>query len=581
MNYQELMKTLSCCGLGVILAAEDNTIISCNETGERLLGGDGELRGKPLEQIAPFLCMEDDVQFFGNPAFNRYLLRCPSPQLTDLPPGARILVFRDATKDFHHNLLENVFNHVREAITIWDSECRMLKLNDAAANLEAHLINDVMGSHVTSLYQTRNDSILVIPKVIDEKKPCLNLRQDFITHSGKELQILSNNYPIFENGQVVGATSLMDDWTQMDLLNKRIIELQSALMDRGKDHTAQKGNALSAKYRFNDIVYSSGAMRSVIEKCKQIAKSDSSVMIYGETGTGKELFAQSIHNVSPRAGGPFLAINCAAIPDTLLESMLFGTEKGAYTGSEKREGLFEQADKGTLLLDEVNSMNVSLQSKLLRVLQDGTFLRVGGSKLIHVDVRVISNLNIPPLQAIEQKTLRKDLYYRLGVINITIPPLRKRKEDILLLAKNFIMSCNKKLLKNVTTLDTATMDVFYSYDWPGNVRELQHAVEYAMNIIPLENSVITPTYLPEHILSNGDDEDGTVSLSAGINTMESVMQDAGRRFLYDALMENHGNISKTARALGITRQNLQYHMKKLGFNTNNLPHNESHVNPEQ
>lgn len=171
-------------------------------------------------------------------------------------------------------------------------------------------------------------------------------------------------------------------------------------------------------------------MKKTIDKCQMIAESDSPVMIYGETGTGKELFAQSIHNASRRCNGPFIAINCAAIPSTLLESMLFGTEKGAYTGAIQREGVLEQANGGTLLLDEINSMDITLQSKLLRVLQDGMIRRVGGLSDIHVDVRIISNTNIPPMQAVEQNQLRKDLYFRLGVVNITIPPLRERKEDI-------------------------------------------------------------------------------------------------------------------------------------------------------
>lgn len=303
-------------------------------------------------------------------------------------------------------------------------------------------------------------------------------------------------------------------------------------------------------------------MQKAIERCKMIARSDSNVMIYGETGTGKELFAQSIHNASPRAAGPFVAINCAAIPDTLLESMLFGTEKGAYTGAEKRNGLLEQVDGGTLLLDEINSMDIALQSKLLRVIQEGTFRRVGGNTQIHVNVRFLSNINIPPLEAIEKGLLRKDLYYRLGVINITIPALRDRKSDILPLSKAFITENNRKLLKNVRTLAPETLTLFQLYDWPGNVRELQHALEYAMNIIPEEEDLITPAYIPEHIL----DATGQVTPSTAVKsaqTMEDAMAEAGRDFLRRVLAENDGNISRTAKAMGITRQNLQHRLKKL------------------
>ena len=574
MNYHELMAAFSCCNLGVILADTTNTILEINEIGMTMLHCEERPLGKPVSEVAPFLlCQNNDIPF-GNPAFNEYLLPCPAPDPApdDLPPGTHMLVFRDATKDFRHDMLEHVLDYVSEAITVWDSDCRILMLNDAAAKLEAHLINNILGKHVTSLYEARNDSILVIPELIQKKKPILNLRQDFITHSGKELQILSNNYPILKDGSVAGAASLMEDWTKMDELNKRIIELQRLLIDQSKDTKPKKDYVSMAKYHFNDIIYSCPIMQDTIAKCKQVAGSASSVLFYGETGTGKELFAQSIHNASPRAERPFIAINCAAIPDTLLESILFGSEKGAYTGAERREGLFEQAHTGTLLLDEINSMNIALQSKLLRVLQDGIIRRVGGTRSIQVDVRILSNINIPPMQAIDEGLLRRDLYYRLGVVNITIPPLRERKEDIPLLCKNFIIACNKKLLKNISNLDAATLELFDAYDWPGNARELQHAIEYAMNIIPDELENITLAYVPEHIRIKVY---GSCSLShhasAGeMPTMESALQDTAYRFLRQALLDHDKNISKTAQALGITRQNLQHRMKKNGLTLKDL-----------
>ena len=564
MNYREVMDAFSCCGIGMVLAAEDNTVLDFNEAGGKLLHVDANIRGRALEEAAPFLFHPDAPKVFGNPAFGQYLLPCPCPAFDGLPAGTRLFAFRDATMEFQCGLLENVLNRVSEAITLWDRQGRMLMLNDAAVKLEAHVSRDAVGRHVSTLYQARNDSILVIPQIIEKKKPLIGLRQDFVTHTGKELQIISNNYPILKNGEVVGAISMMDDYTKLEELNKQIIELQRKLVDQSKKPAAAKGNALPAKFHFNDIVCSSRIMRTAIGRCKQVARSDAPVMLYGETGTGKELFAQSIHNESPRANGPFLAVNCAAIPATLLESMLFGTEKGAYTGAEKREGLFEQADTGTLLLDEINSMDIALQSKLLRVLQEGTFRRVGGSKLIHVDVRVLSNINIPPLEAIEQELLRKDLYYRLGVINIKIPPLRERKEDILLLTQSFIRTKNRKLLKNATALSPAAAELLFAYDWPGNVRELQHAIEYALNIIPEEMDVIQPEFLPEHILQAVGGTAAPAAAACGTPTLESVMQEAGARFLQGALLEHGGNISQTAKALGITRQNLQHRMKKFG-----------------
>ena len=565
MTYRDLMNAFSDCGLGAVLVSEDDTIIDINRAGTELLGRNDPPLGGNLQNTIPFLADEGGEKY-GNPVFGRYLRACPTPKVSELPPQTHLRVFQDATGEVMRDILEATLNHMRTAATIWDDQSRMLAINEAAVKLESHVPQDALGRYSEELYTTQNESLMAVPYCLKEKKPVLNLRQDFITHSGKELQIFSDNYPLMKDGRLLGAVSMMEDHSRLDEMNKRIIEMQRNLAEQVKprQNGKRKESQLTARYCFNDIVYCSVAMRDLVERCKHIAKSDSHVMIYGETGTGKELFAQSIHNASTRSGGPFLAINCAAIPDTLLEALLFGTEKGAYTGAEQREGLFEQANGGTLLLDEINSMNITLQSKLLRVLQEGNFRRVGGAKLIDLDVRVISNINILPADAIEQNLLRKDLYYRLGVINLTIPPLRERKEDIVLLSRIFIATKSKLLLKNVTALDPATLELFQLYDWPGNVRELQHAIEYAMNIIPNESSTITPAYLPEHILKAVN---GTAALPGKehpTNSMDLVMDATGRKFLVELLREYHGNVSQTAQAMGITRQNLQYRMRKFG-----------------
>ena len=564
MTYRTIMNILSHYGLGAILTGEDGLILEHNPAALMLLGETNEITGRPLREVARFLA--DGKR--GNPQFNTYLEICPPPDNLPLPLGTRLHVFRDMTSDFRSRILEQTFNHVSDAITFWDDQGRLLAMNDAAVRQEGVNAKEVIGRHIDDLYENNVEgSSWAATRVIEIGKPIRDLRQDFVTDTGKHLQIITNSYPLIDQDRIVGAVSMMNDFTKLDELQKHVITLQSALLRQNKEKKPQKQSALAARYHFNDIAYTGQTMRAVIERCKQFALSDTSVMIYGETGTGKELFAQSIHNASSRANGPFLAINCAAIPETLLESMLFGTEKGAYTGSEKREGLFEQADGGTLLLDEINSMDITLQSKLLRVLQEGNFRRVGGSKQIDVNVRVISNINIPPLQAIEENKLRSDLYFRLGVINVNVPALRDRLEDIPLLAKNFIMSCNKKLNKNVSELSAETLEIFRAYRWMGNVRELQHAIEYAMHVVPENKTQITPDCIPDHILEavRGKQKTETKhSTPKERPSMESVMDEAGRRYLREVLEENDGNITQTARALGITRQNLQHRMKKLG-----------------
>lgn len=319
-------------------------------------------------------------------------------------------------------------------------------------------------------------------------------------------------------------------------------------------------NGLSAKSPFNDIFSVDPAIIDIVRQCRQAARTDSSVMFYGETGTGKEMFAQSVHNASKRASRPFLAINCAAIPENLLESLLFGTEKGAYTGAECRPGLFEQANGNTLLLDEINSMNINLQSKLLRVSQDGVIRRVGGADEIYVDVRVLSNINTPPYQAIKENKLRRDLFYRLGVVNITIPPLRERKEDTPVLEKYFVMRCNEKLLRSIQNVDQEVLHRFQAYNWPGNVRELEHCMEHSMNILSNGISVITPKYLPAHIREPARAPE---EVQPDLDSFDSVVWAFERRKICDALKKKDGGkIAATARLLQMRRQNLQYYIKR-------------------
>ncbi|MBR3867306.1 MAG: sigma 54-interacting transcriptional regulator, partial [Butyricicoccus sp.] len=411
MNYREAMKMLSQCGLGAVVIDPDIAIIEVNEMGDRLLHGRGKLTGKRLSGIAEVLCTDLGNNICARVAFGEYVARCPSPEVEELPPFAQFVVFRDATNDACHELLMNAINQFDDGIILCDEESRVWMLNDSAVKMDSLLVEDVKGERIGDVYFDTSGDELLVPQTIRKKQPLINQRQRYTTRFGREVDIMCSSYPVLQNGHVIGGFSIMKDWSTIDDLSKKIIDLQEKLMERSSKSGNKNKNVLDAKYTFRDIVHSSSRMHLIIEQCRQAARTGSSVMIHGETGTGKELFAQSIHNASTRVNKPFLAINCAAIPENLLESLLFGTEKGAYTGAEQRPGLFEQADGGTLLLDEINSMNINLQAKLLRVLQEGTIRRVGGTQEIHVDVRVLSNINIPPYQAIAENTLRSDLFY--------------------------------------------------------------------------------------------------------------------------------------------------------------------------
>lgn len=389
--------------------------------------------------------------------------------------------------------------------------------------------------------------------------------QKFYDKKGRVYNTQNLTLPIIRSGKILGAVELSKDITSIkentDLKDKETIPVIETL---------HKENKFSANYEFSDIITRNKEMINNIKKAKTVADSSSSVLVYGETGTGKELYVQSIHNYSLRRHRPFIAQNCAALPESLFESILFGSVKGAFTGAADKPGLFEQANGGTLFLDEINSMPINLQAKLLRVLQDGIVRRVGDEKNRKVDVRIMAAMNVDPLKAVELGQLREDLFYRLNVVSLKLIPLRKRREDILLYVEYFIDKYNKELNKNVKGISSEVEELFMQYDWPGNVRELQHIIEAAINIvedgyIELEN---LPIYLSEKIEVEDDEsleEHFYFSLLEGMESLDSVVDNIEKKMIIDALGKSKGNISKAAEALKITRQRLYYKLEKYNI----------------
>ncbi len=569
MRYLEAMQLLSQVGFGAVLVSEDRQVLEANEAATALLHDRGELKGRSFAELLP---EAGEQSPYLNTAFYEYLALQPTPADIQTPAGTQLICFRDATGEVSQHMLRTIVNLIREPILLCDEKKRIMLANDALMRMESLMPEDVIGKDINEAYTCIDGNELTVPEIVREKKPIVDRRQVYTTLQGKRLNIMCNSYPIFAGGTILGVFCMTADTSRIEALSKQIIDLQEGLLEKHPAAKKPQKNGLSAKYKFADIICQSAAMKDMIAQCEQVAKSDSSVMLYGETGTGKELVAQSIHNASGRADGPFLAINCAAIPENLLESLLFGTEKGAYTGAERRPGLFEQANGGTLLLDELNSMSMGLQAKLLRVLQDGVVRRVGGTEEKFVDVRVLSNVNVPPYQAIEQKLLRQDVFYRLGVVNINIPALRRRKEDIPILTRYFFRQMNKKLRKSVEDVDEEVLTLFYAYDWPGNVRELQHCIEHAVNVLPDEETVLRKEYLPEHIRRVDGWVQPVVAETGGM--LESVLADVERGLLTSALQKNHGNISRAARQLGISRQNLQHRMKRSGLDWQTILENQ-------
>jgi len=338
-------------------------------------------------------------------------------------------------------------------------------------------------------------------------------------------------------------------------------ELKILLARVLKTKTLQEENvrlreALVDKFHFDNIVAESKLMQAVLGRVAKVAPSDASVLLRGESGTGKEILAKAIHQASPRKDKPLVTVNCSAIPTTLLESEMFGHVKGAFTGAvETRQGLFQSADGGTIFLDEIGEISPAVQVKLLRVLQDGKFQRVGDTAPITVDVRVIAATNKNLEEAIQQGAFRQDLYYRLNVVPIYIPHLRERKEDILPLIEHFARKFQRP--RKTITFAPETIDLFLAYDWPGNIRELENAVEHA--VVMGETQQILPCDLPLALQTFYSKQE--LALSTPIHE-QMTLADIEKRWIINALRKTKKNHTRAAKLLGITRRTLGYRLQK-------------------
>lgn len=400
--------------------------------------------------------------------------------------------------------------------------------------------DEAIGKSILDLYQNLNEGNSTVIEVLKTGKPVINFKQKLLNANGLTINAISSTVPITEEGRIIGT-----------------IDVSSYAAEHltVEEEKLRSGDDL---YRLSDIVTIESQMNSLKGKIKKVANTASNVLIYGETGTGKELVAQSLHSESERRHGKFISQNCAAIPSALMESILFGTVKGSFTGAENRPGLFELADGGTLLLDEINSMDPALQSKLLRAVEEKYITRIGADRRIPINVRIVSSTN----QSIEEikKTgnFRKDLLYRLSVVYLEIPPLRERKVDILPLSKYFIRDFNYRMKRNIIDLSDEVYGLFTRYDWPGNVRELRNVIESAFNLS--SKRFITREDLPHYLFDKNlnNDEYYDEAYSIGLNkTLEKIE----RSIIEDALENSHSKAA-AAKKLKISKQAFQYKLDK-------------------
>jgi arginine utilization regulatory protein len=455
--------------------------------------------------------------------------------------------------------MQNILHHGNIGIHVVDRLRKTQVYNETMANIEGLDVEQVMGKDLLDIFPSLNEHTSTLIKVINTGEPIIDSTQTYLNFKGHSITTISTTLPLYSKGEVIGAMEIAQDVTNLRKISDQLLELQrelTSIKDTKNENTIKK-------YIFKDIVGQNENLLLAKKIAERASDTSSSVLIYGETGTGKEMFAQSIHNCGNRSKQTFIAQNCAAIPETLLEGILFGTDKGGFTGAVEREGIFEQANGGTLLLDEINSMSLSLQAKLLRVLQEGYIRRIGGKKDIPINVRIIATTNEDPKASLVNGSIRRDLFYRLSVVNINIPPLRDRIEDIELLSKYFISKYNKLLNKKIKSISKEVLDRFMEYSWPGNIRELENFIEGAMNMVSHadlilnEEDFISTSYIPISKPINYLLEDKLKNSS-----MPDLLQEIEENLIEHALKRFNYNITNTAKYLGIKRQTLQHKIKK-------------------
>ena len=447
-------------------------------------------------------------------------------------------------------LYETLLNELDIGIHIINEESKTIIYNRKMMEIESMDRLDVLYKSPLDVFAFEENKNSTLIEALKLGKTNKNIKQTYFNNKGQEITTINDTFPIIENGKIKGAIEI----------SKEISHLKQPI----RMNTSRKQNT---KFTFDHIIGDSGAIQSIIAEGKRVVRTSSSILIVGETGTGEELFAQSIHNESQRSTKPFISQNCAAIPDTLMESLLFGTNRGAFTGAIDKPGLFEEANGGTLLLDEINSLSPTLQAKLLRAIQEKTIRRIGGAQEKEIDVRIIATINEDPLEAIAHNRLREDLYYRLSVVTLCLPPLRERKEDIAYLVQHFIEKYNIQFGLGVTDVDVNVREFFYAYAWPGNVRELEHIIEGSMNLIEDENIITAfhiPTRFRELIKKDFNMQPSLTTHNTDTpKTLKYTIEEMEKNYINRILKENNGNISQAAKFLGLSRQNLQYRIKKL------------------
>ncbi|GAB1531038.1 MULTISPECIES: sigma 54-interacting transcriptional regulator [Brevibacillus] len=472
-----------------------------------------------------------------------------------------VAIFRDITeimalaeevtnlKDLQ-SMLQAIIQSSDEAISVVDQYGNGLLINPAYTRLTGFSQEDIIGKPAT-VDISEGDSMHM--QVLKTKKAVRGVPMKL---GPKRKDVVVNVAPVVVDGEMKGSVGVIHDVSEFKRLTEELESARRIIRN------------LEAKYSFADIIGYSESMQQAIEQAKKAASTPATVLLRGESGTGKELFAHAIHNESERKYNQFIRVNCAAISESLLESELFGYEEGAFTGARRggKRGLFEEASGGTIFLDEIGELSMSMQVMLLRVLQEREVVRVGGTKPINIDVRVIAATHVNLEAAIGAGRFREDLYYRLHVVPIHIPPLRQRLEDIKPIAMHLLRKANLEYGRNVEELHEETLQMLLSYHWPGNVRELENVLGRAMIHMRINERIIMPEHLPplERRIVSTKKEEVPQEGSTG-TTLKEAVEKAERQHILRELAAAKGNRTLAAKRLGIAIRSLYYKMEKLGI----------------
>ncbi len=574
MADREIQVILDSTHDAMIAVRKDGIITIFNKAAERLTGIKAEKAlGKPVADVIlntrlPYVLETGQAELNREqPLGNIRIVTNRMPVKDEMGNiiGA-VAVFRDITEILElasqvtnlkemQSMLEAIFNSTQDAISVVDQNGIGVMVNPAYTRVTGLSAAEVLGKPA-SVDIVEGESIHL--KVLKTKKPVKNAR---LKVGPYKKDVIVDAAPIIVDGELRGSVAVIHDISEIKKLTEELNQAKQII------------RKLEAKYTFDDIVSISPNMQEVIDRAKKAAGLPVTVLLRGESGTGKELFAHAIHNASTRKFNQFVRVNCAALSQTLLESELFGYEEGAFTGAKKggKKGLFEEASGGTVFLDEIGEINPETQVKLLRVIQEKEIVRVGGTRPISVDVRIISATNIDLEDAVQKGRFREDLYYRLNVIPINIPPLRERKGDIHPLTLHIVKRFNQDYGRSIQDISPGALKKLMEYEWPGNIRELENFIGRAIINMKFNETIIQEKHLPKFTGIKQDKSEAEAGTRAEyedtdrVRTLEEVIGEAEKIHITKILKEENYNKMAAARKLGISIRSLYYKIERYGI----------------